>query len=259
MISEYWFRRPIAHRGLHNLDKGVVENTASAFAAAMAIANDYAIECDLQEAACGEPMVFHDESLERLTTGDGLVRQHDARALKATPFRVGEDRMQTLSELLDQVDGRAPLFLEVKGKASQAARFCRRIGDALAQYQGQVAVMSFEPAIVAAFREAAPQIPRGLVSGWHHRADWPELSLWRRLSRTLLLSSAVARPDFIAYNLQSLAAPAPYTPSPCVVGPWVLRRVLGRPMIVWTVRSAEDAERAKAWADAIVFEGFAAK
>jgi glycerophosphoryl diester phosphodiesterase len=246
-ISKGWFKRPIAHRGLHDLAKGVVENTASAFAAA--IAGDYAIECDLQEAACGEPMVFHDSRLERLTVGAGFVREHDARALKAMRFKVGADRMQTLSELLDQVGGRTPLFLEVKGEARQAGRFCKRIGRILAGYKGQAAVMSFEPAIVAAFREATPQIPRGLVSCWHSRANWPELSLWRRVSRTLLLSSQVARPHFIAYNLQSLPA----------ARPWVLRRLLGRPMIVWTVRSAEEAERARNWADAVIFEGFAAQ
>jgi glycerophosphoryl diester phosphodiesterase len=38
--------RPVAHRGLHDALHGVIENTASAFAAA--IANGYAIECDLR-------------------------------------------------------------------------------------------------------------------------------------------------------------------------------------------------------------------
>ena len=59
--------RPIAHRGLHDAAAGVIENTPSAFAAA--IAGDYGIECDLQISADGEAMVHHDDALGRLTEG----------------------------------------------------------------------------------------------------------------------------------------------------------------------------------------------
>ena len=45
----YWLKRPIAHRGLHDAAKGIVENSASAVAAAMG--KGYAIEVDLQCAA----------------------------------------------------------------------------------------------------------------------------------------------------------------------------------------------------------------
>ena len=55
--------RPVAHRGLHDAQRGIVENTASAFSAA--IAGRYAIECDLQLAGDGEAMVFHDGRVVR--------------------------------------------------------------------------------------------------------------------------------------------------------------------------------------------------
>ena len=55
------FLKPIAHRGLH--DPARIENSAAAFEAA--IAHGYGIECDLRPAACGTPMVFHDETLMR--------------------------------------------------------------------------------------------------------------------------------------------------------------------------------------------------
>jgi len=57
--------RPIAHRGLH--DAGVIENTASAFTAA--IDGGFAIETDLQITADGEAVVHHDFALGRLTPG----------------------------------------------------------------------------------------------------------------------------------------------------------------------------------------------
>ena len=63
--------RPIAHRGLHDAAAGVIENTASAFSAA--IAAGYGIETDLQISADGEAMVHHDEALGRLTEGSGKL------------------------------------------------------------------------------------------------------------------------------------------------------------------------------------------
>ena len=49
MAELYWLQRPIAHRGLHDAAKGIVENSASAVSAAMGAG--YAIEVDLQCAA----------------------------------------------------------------------------------------------------------------------------------------------------------------------------------------------------------------
>ena len=57
--------RPIAHRGLHDAAKGIIENSLAA--ARAAIAGNYAIECDAQLSADGEAVVFHDDTLDRLT------------------------------------------------------------------------------------------------------------------------------------------------------------------------------------------------
>ena len=61
--------RPIAHRGLHDSANGVIENTLRA--AEAAIAGGFAIECDIQLSADGEAIVFHDETLDRLTDATG--------------------------------------------------------------------------------------------------------------------------------------------------------------------------------------------
>ena len=80
-MREWLIARPVAHRGLHDAAAGIVENTPSAFAAA--IAGDYAIECDIQISADGEAMVFHDQTLERLTEGSGRRRRHACRGAQA--------------------------------------------------------------------------------------------------------------------------------------------------------------------------------
>ena len=71
--------RPIAHRGLHDKAKGVIENTASA--ALAAIEGGYAIECDVQLTADGEAIVFHDFTLDRLTEAKGRLDAMNAASL----------------------------------------------------------------------------------------------------------------------------------------------------------------------------------
>ena len=79
MAELYWLKRPIAHRGLHDAAKGIVENSASAVSAAMG--KGFAIEVDLQCAADDMPIVFHDDTLDRLTSETGPVAARTAEAL----------------------------------------------------------------------------------------------------------------------------------------------------------------------------------
>ena len=101
--------RPVAHRGLHEASRGVIENTASAFAAA--IAGGYGIECDVQLSRDGEAMVHHDEALGRLTEGQARLADLSATELAAVPFRQTPDRMLTLGGLCDLVAGRVTLLV----------------------------------------------------------------------------------------------------------------------------------------------------
>src|SRR5258707_15538666 len=94
---DWLIARPVAHRGLHNAAAGVIENTPSAFAAA--IAGNYGIECDVQIAADGEAMVHHDDALGRLTVGAGRLDTIASADLKRVPFKSTADRMITLGEL----------------------------------------------------------------------------------------------------------------------------------------------------------------
>ena len=242
--SDWLVAGPIAHRGLHDAGAGVIENTPSAFTAA--INAGYAIETDLRAAACGTPMVFHDATLERLTHGAGALADHDAHALGQTPFRQTLVRMPTLAALLAQVAGRVPLFLEMKSDFSDQTAFAMRIASDLRGYAGPVAVMSFDPRLVGAFRKLAPHIPRGLGVTRVRRCDLPQASSLRRFALTHMLFAGEARPHFIACEQTALEMP----------GPWLWRKLAHRPAIAWTVRTAGEANRARRYADAIIFEGF---
>ncbi len=239
--------RPIAHRGLHDAAHGIVENTASA--AAAAIAGQYGIEADLQISADGEAMVFHDDTLDRLTEGVGPLRGAPASALKRVPFRATTDRMMTLGDLMDLVAGRATLVLELKSRFDGDLRLAARTAAVLAAYRGPVGVMSFDPALIIELRRIDPRIVRGIAAGRRYPPPvWNFLGPAKRFELSCLLHAWRSRPRFLAYRVDDLAAAAPRT----------ARSAFGLPLLAWTVRSAQDRTMAARFADQVIFEGFRA-
>ena len=154
--------RPVAHRGLHNRARGIVENMPSAFKAA--IAGNFAIELDIQLSADGEAMVHHDDTLGRLAEGDADLRTLTAAGLRQVPFKDTGDRMMTLGELCDLTAGRVPLVVEVKSRFDGDRRLVTRMTQVLSGYRGPVAPMSFDPDQVRAIRDLIPDRPRGVVA-----------------------------------------------------------------------------------------------
>jgi glycerophosphoryl diester phosphodiesterase len=236
-------RRPLAHRGLHDATAGRIENTLSAFRAA--VDNGYAIECDLQVSGDGEAMVFHDDTLDRLTAESGPVRRRTAAQLTEIGYSGGPDCIATLPDLLGLVAGRAALVLELKSHWDGDITLARRTVECLCGYDGPVAIMSFDPVFIAWAADNAPEIVRGIVYDGAAEVEYPELSLPARLSLRGLRHAPVTRPDFLSANKHQLRAPA------------VSRfRRSGGPVICWTVRSVPEMSEASRWSDQITFEGF---
>jgi glycerophosphoryl diester phosphodiesterase len=129
--------RPVAHRGLHDRARGIIENMPAA--AQAAIAGDFAIECDIQLSANGEAMVHHDDELGRLTEGSGALLTKTAVELKAVSFKDTPERMMTLGDLCDLVAGRVPLVIEVKSHFDGDRKLVTRMADVLSNYSGPVA------------------------------------------------------------------------------------------------------------------------
>jgi glycerophosphoryl diester phosphodiesterase len=117
--------RPIAHRGLHDARKGVVENTVGA--AEAAIRGGYAIECDVQLSRDGEAVVFHDATLARLTRTRGAVSQKTVAAIQAAPLRQSDERVPTLPQFLAAIAGRTPLICEIKSRFDGDLRLTERV------------------------------------------------------------------------------------------------------------------------------------
>jgi glycerophosphoryl diester phosphodiesterase len=228
-------RRPIAHRGYHDLNRQRWENTLSAFDAA--IEKDYAIECDVHLSADGVPVVFHDDTLQRLTGQEGSV--FDKTGAELGQLKVGGtgDHVPTLAEMLERVGGRVPLVIELKGIEGKDAGLVAAVASALADYPGDVAIMSFDHWLVRDFAKSAPGIPGGLTA--HGRTI-------RDLEAHF---SMLAHPiSFVSFGVMDL-------PNPFVT---FVREKMAMPVITWTVRDEWARDVTTAHADQMTFEGFEA-
>jgi glycerophosphoryl diester phosphodiesterase len=237
--------RPVAHRGLHDAARGIIENMPAA--AEAAISGNFAIECDIQLSADDEAMVHHDDELGRLTDGSGRLLTKTAAELKAVRFKATSERMMTLAELCDLVAGRVPLVIEVKSHFDGDRKLVKRMAEVLAAYNGPAVGMSFDPDQVIALRELLPSRPRGIVAEHDYTTeDWPEASGEQRRGMTHLRHFFVTQPDFVAYWVDELPAAAP----------WLARNLFRCPLLTWTVRTPEQRARAARHADQMIFEGF---
>ena len=241
---DWLIARPVAHRGLHDTQRNIIENTPSAFSAA--VASGYGIACDLQVSADGEAMVHHDAVLGRLTEGAARLDSMTAAALKQVSFKNTTDHMMTLGDLCDLVSGRVTLLVELKSRFDRDQRLARRVASTLSRYAGPAAAMSFDPAQAAGLRALAPALPRGMAAQRHspYREEKGRSALLG--AATYLMDAMGAGPQFLAYSVDDLPAALPA----------IARRVFWLPLLAWVVRNAQEQQTAARYADQIIFEGF---
>lgn len=240
---------PLAHRGFHNRAEGRPENTPAAFMAAM-IAG-YGIELDLQLSSDGVAMVFHDETLERLTDESGPVNARSAVELQTIRLKDSTDSIPTLTDILALVAGRVPLLIEIKDQSLTMTETDGRLEEATAAalqgYQGPVAVMSFNPHSIARMRDLAPEIPRGLTTSAYHPDDWAPLPLAICNRLRAIEDYDPTASTFISHEAADLESPRVAE-----------LKERGARILCWTIRSAEQEAQARKVAHNITFEGYPA-
>lgn len=227
---------PIAHRGLHGSE--VPENSLSAFT--NAIHHRYAIELDVQLSSDGEIMVFHDENLARMTGVNQTIHTQKFSSLSKVFLKDTRERIPTLPEVLELIDGKTPLLIETKNK------FCsgpleEKLARVLENYSGEYAVQSFNPYSLEWFHRNCPSVLRGQLSCDFRNED---MVLYKKIALRYLLMNWMSKPDFIVYDIDVL---------PC----WsVIRlRKKGIPVLTDNVNNMQKLEKAKMYGDNIIFEG----
>ncbi|WP_421361278.1 glycerophosphodiester phosphodiesterase family protein [Agrobacterium rosae] len=225
---------PIAHRGYHDQNKLVWENTLTAFS--RAIEAGFAIECDLQLASDSVPVIFHDDEMTRLTGIKGDVRERTSGELGLLSVGQTKDRVPTLKQLLKLCAGKVPLVLELKGREAAGIDdgFAEAVLEVLEGYEGHVALMSFDHHLLKDLKAAGSPWPLGLTA----EGAKPENFFKHDEAMQIGL-------DFISYAWAHL-------PNSFIEA----QKKLGLPIITWTVRDENGRETSYKYADQITFEGF---
>ncbi len=216
---------PIAHRGLWRTG-GPAENSLAAFEAACQAG--YGVELDVRLSADGEAMVFHDETLDRLTAEAGMVEERTAETLRATRLLGSDQFIPSLDQVLTRIGGLALILIELKTPAGQEGLLERRVAEILSDYEGSFGLLSFNADALAWMAGHAPYWPRGLNAG----------------NAQQIAAAQDCRADFLSVSLALADHPE--------VQAW---RGDGK-AISWTARSAADHARMAGLVDNVIFEGF---
>jgi len=213
------------------------ENSLAAFEHAAACG--YAIELDIRLTDDNVPVVFHDDTLKRMTHTDGYVTNIKSTELTQYKLLGTDEAIPTLEQTLELVNGRVPILIELKNHG-KTGLMEKKVADMLASYRGQCAVQSFNPYSLEYFKKKAPGILRGQLSMMFTKEE--QRSLLKRYLLSRLKLNHISRPDFISYRAEDL--------------PNAFVAKTGLPVIAWTVRSSAELERVAPYCDNIIFEKF---
>ena len=231
-------RRLYAHRGLHG--NGVPENSLAAFE--LACKAGYGIEFDVHITADGELSVFHDDTLARMCGVEGKTEDKTLEQLRALKLAGTEEHIPSLREVLDLIDGRVPLVIEIKGTKISDTRVCELTAQMLDTYKGVFCIESFNPIYVRWWKKHRKSTVRGQLSSDMKKGN-PNMSNVVNFFLTNLLLSFLARPDFIAYDVSEKHRFS-----------FRFARARGGYPVAWTIRTEDDKKASDGDFKAIIFE-----
>lgn len=229
-----------AHRGLHNNEDGVVENTLRSFH--VAVESGYGVELDVQLTRDGQVVVFHDKSLSRLCGDRRQLQELTLNELGTITLLHTEQTIPTFEEALQAVGERVPIIIEVKGY-NDSEVICPLVWEILKDYEGLYCIQSFSQQVLQWFKENQPQVMRGQLKNAQEIGCTSEFEFFVRQN---LCANFLTRPDFTAYDCRFRETPAM----------WMVKRLFHMPEFSWTVRDEETYHKLKDENCIIIFEGF---
>lgn len=229
-----------AHRGLYLADQSVPENSMQAFSRAAEAG--YGIELDVALTSDEQLVVFHDDSLRRMTGAAGKIWEHPYSELQRLALAGTDQTVPLFADVLQLIDGRVPLIVEIKS-TRKLDTVCSMTYDLLKDYNGRYCMESFNPFMVAWFRRHAPQVLRGQLSMRYGKKS--NLPGTRRFLLGNLLLNFVSRPQFVAYRHED-----------CRRFSFRFCRRLGAIAVAWTVRGGQALGGIRSRYDAFIFEYF---
>ena len=227
-----------AHRGLHS-KPAIAENSMTAFR--LAVEEGFGIELDVHLTRDNNLAVIHDASLKRTCGIDLQIEEMDLKDTKLYFLEESQDTIPDFEEVLEMVDGRVPLIVELKVVDDNYDAICRRVAGILRGYVGPVCIESFDPRAVSWFKRNEPQFVRGQLAGALRKTD-PDFSKKNDFLLKNLLVNISGKPDFVAYRFSDRDEPA-------------IKKYKG-PKFFWTIKDYQDLKEAEAMGGAAIFEQF---
>lgn len=226
----------IAHRGKHNIKKGIPENSIKAFEEA--IKSKYIIELDLHVLKDNSVIVFHDDNLKRMTGVERKICDTTYEEIRNLKLQDTDNHIPLLKEVLDFVDGKVPIIIELK-KDVKVGSLEKETMKILKEYKGKYAIKSFDPLRVLWFKINHPEIIRGqLAAGFKN----DKMNFLKKMFLRNMWFNFITKPDFVSYNVDSF-------PNKNV------EKYKGKKIILgWTVRNREQMIKAKKYCDNFICE-----
>ena len=235
-LNKYFFETPIAHRGLH--EGNIDENSLTAYQ--KAIDKGYAIEIDVHIMKDEKLLIHHDGDIKRITGVDLKIADLVEEDLEKYPMMLSKEKIPTLKEFLKLVNGQVPVLIEIKIDGEFTPRICEVLLEDLKDYPKKefIALQSFHPYAVKYLKEHTDEYSVGQLAT--RKYDGYSKFIEFMLSRLMLFKKSHA--DFISYDITGL----PFGP--------VKRLHKKYPLLCWTIDTYEKYEKAKQFADNIIFE-----
>ena len=226
----------IAHRGYHNIKKEIPENSILAFEEA--IKNNLIIELDVHILKDGKVVVFHDDNIKRMTGIDKNIKDMTFNELQKVKLQETEQKIPLLQEVLEIVNGRVPIIIELKNDV-KCGVLENEVIKILKKYDGKFAIKSFNPFSINYIRKNYPEAIRGqLISSFKNK----KMSKIKKIFLSKFIFNFISKPDFISYDIKSL-------PNKKIAKLRKNKMILG-----WTIRSEEDLDKAKKYCDNFICE-----
>ncbi|MCI8542360.1 glycerophosphodiester phosphodiesterase family protein [Acetatifactor aquisgranensis] len=234
-----------AHRGLHDITRGIPENSMAAFRGA--VEKGFGSELDVHLMADGQLAVVHDSDLNRVCGKSAIIEELRLEDLSEYPLKGNGETIPLFRDVLALFEEKTPLIIELKVEHGNAAALTDAVMALLKDWKGAYCIESFHPAVLLHLKKHYPSVIRGQLSENFLRVNDAGTLTWPvRAILTLLLTSFLTRPDFIAYNYTDRACPSLR----------LMKRLYGVHEAGWTIRSKEIMERLERQGVMPIFEGF---
>ena len=207
-----------------------------------AVNHGYAIELDVHLSKDGKVVIHHDSNIKKLTGVDLDINHATYQQIKKHKILDSQEHSPTLNKVLDLVDGQVPVYIEIKNY-DQPGSLESQVKKIVDHYNGDVAVISFNPLVIDWFKTNAPYILVGQTS-----TDNSDMSkTLRAFLENKKILNYKSDTDFVIYNINFLTHIN------------VNEIAKNKPLIVYDVNDQITLDKGKILANNIIFDNIRPK